>query len=118
MIPMTERVTQAEAFAAWLRETLAARNVTQSDLARRMGVARAHVSRWAGGTVRPEPASCRDMAKALGIDPLDVMAAAGWVAEIDDTRQQVIELVRYLPEDKIADALQFLRFLTQDRRGE
>lgn len=64
-------------FGAWLKRQMVRREWNQTDLAERVGVSDASVSRWLADRVVPDPASCDAIAAALLIGVDDVLSAAG-----------------------------------------
>jgi len=62
-----------------LNECLAARRINQSQLARRFGLSRAHVSRLVRGTVHPSLGLALRFAKYFGrpLDSIFVLAVSG-----------------------------------------
>lgn len=58
-----------EQFAAKLRQTLAKRGMKQNELARRMGLTKHAVSRWALGFCMPRKAHMLEIADILDVSP-------------------------------------------------
>lgn len=65
-------------FGIWLVNQIERRDWNLSDLARKIGVVPNTVSRWVGGVRNPSYQKCLDIAKALEIDPVDVLIRAGY----------------------------------------
>ena len=79
---MTDRASRPRegrntAFGEWLREQMAAREMTQAELAELVGVTPAAVSWWATGRTAPTRASLERVAHALGYRNADALRAAG-----------------------------------------
>lgn len=73
---MTE-VTIAEL----LSEHIERRRITPAALAKSLHVSASSVSRWASGKMRPDPESCRAIARFFHISEADVLRAAGHLVE-------------------------------------
>ena len=106
---------QAQAFGEWFGPKVKALGLSYSLVAGKMNVHRNALYPWSKGMTLPDPASCKRIALAMGLDPMEVLAAAGWVEdESGNDRQQLLSLVRYLPEEQLANALSYLRFLLKN----
>jgi ribosome-binding protein aMBF1 (putative translation factor) len=103
--------TTVSRFGSWLVAELEQRGMSQSGLSSRLSTSRNTVYRWIKGDITPDPESCRKLGRVLGIDPMEVLAQAGHVGIIDDARQQLIELVRSLPDERLNDARLYLHYL-------
>lgn len=66
---------------------------SQEELARDAGVAQPSISKWETGQRLPDRKSITGYARALGVDPLDLM---GWVA---DAAQEELRVSRSETED-------------------
>lgn len=64
-------------FAQWLARQIIRRDWTQADLADRLKGSAGAVSMWLGGKRIPDSASCLRLADVFGMDPDDVLLAAG-----------------------------------------
>ena len=80
-----------DTFPDWLRHQLNRRGWSQAEFARQLGVKPGVVSHWFKGR-RPSPASCDKIADVLGMQPSDVLRAAGHLFELPveewDARQR------------------------------
>ena len=75
-----------ETFAEWLEKQMNRLGWNQSEMARRAGVERATINRALNQTRRPEPRTCRGIARALAVDEDDVLSRAGHRSKAaDDT---------------------------------
>lgn len=87
-------------FGRWLSEYLVASRMTGGELAERIGVSHATISRWKNGVQQPEPRLMRRLAQVTGVSELELLRLAGYTREqADDTRlppekERVIELLR------------------------
>lgn len=81
---------EARRFAAWLRDELAARDMTMTDLARRMDVTSELVSNWTRGHRRPGWESCVEIANGLDL-PVEVVPVAARDREADPEDTQADE---------------------------
>jgi transcriptional regulator with XRE-family HTH domain len=64
-------------FANWFKGKLASLELTQADIARRLGVSTGTVSNWATARRLPDPHSCDLIADVLGVDLDLVLWQAG-----------------------------------------
>lgn len=103
-------------FGTWLREELQRRRWSGAELGRVMGVGRNTVNRWVHDEVTPDPASCVALAGALSLEITEVFAAAGYLPR-SGGRDDLLALVRLLPDERIEDARLFLRFLLAQGTG-
>lgn len=104
-------------FGTWLREELQRRRWSGAELGRVMGVGRNTVNRWVHDEVTPDPASCVALAEALSLDVIEVLSAAGYLPS-GEGREDLLALVRMLPDERLDDARLFLRFLLAQRPHE
>lgn len=74
---MTRKTHRPASFGAWLEAQLLRREWNQSDLARRVGVRPAVVSRWIRNERVPSPASADRIADALTLETDEVLTRAG-----------------------------------------
>lgn len=65
--------------AELLSGALQKRGIRQTDLAKEMGLKQQAVSKWMTGETRPRPDMVPALAAALGLDQIEVMAAAGYL---------------------------------------
>lgn len=111
-----------EQFGTWLKEVLAQRGRSQSQLARQIGANPSAVSKWVNGKQRPRPEQCARIAEVLGLSTEWVMEAAGhlpggsdyvpdyWLSE-SDIRQEIVQLVHDIPEALLVPLVPMLRGL-------
>lgn len=66
-------------FSEWLQRALDKRQWGPSDLAQRSGVTPGQISRVANGLRGAGPDLCLAIAKGLGLSPLTVFQARGWL---------------------------------------
>ena len=90
-------------FGERLRELMAARGFTQSRLSRHSGIERTVINRMISGKIRPRPEQIAWMAKSLGVDAHELMAAAELptelrelVAQLRDANARIGDLEREL----------------------
>jgi transcriptional regulator with XRE-family HTH domain len=88
------------AFGDWLREELARREMSMSELARRVGVSPGTVSRWVSNERKPDYRSCEVIARAFEYKPEFVLAQAGYQSIDLDREQQLL-----LDRDRVLDRL-------------
>lgn len=75
-----------------LRKILREQGVSQSDLARKLGVIRQQVSAWCNGTKNPDLESRKKIAKALGIPIVKLL-------DTDDTFTELMVKISTLTEE-------------------
>lgn len=84
-------MTEAQAVAATLRAIRAKLNLTQEQLAERLGVSFATVNRWEGGTTVPQKAARETiaaLARDAGVEPVeDAPESAGPAADVTRRRR-------------------------------
>jgi type I restriction enzyme M protein len=84
-------MTNAQAVAATLRAIRAKLNLTQEQLAERLGVSFATVNRWEGGTTMPQKAARETiaaLAREAGVEPVeDAPESAGPAADVTRRRR-------------------------------
>lgn len=51
-------------------------DMSRAELARQVGVAASQITRWEAGLYMPAPSSLRLLARALGVELVDLVAAA------------------------------------------
>lgn len=108
---MARKTHRPATFGAWLESQLIRRDWNYSDLARRVGVRPAVVSRWIRNERTPNPASVDKIADALGRDPDEVLARAGHRpdlvrGELDDIHARLDPFLRQsLDRPDVQDAI-------------
>ena len=109
-----------ETFSDWIETQLNDKGWKPADLARAAGVTDAALSRVLSGSRNPGPDLCRAIARALNEPAEKVFRLAGLLpplpASDDSTLQELLELARNLPPDQRQQALDYIRFLYQNRR--
>lgn len=103
-----------EAFGEWLKQELARRGWSQTELARQVGTSTGTVSDWVRGVRTPTPESCDRIADVLVMDVDDVLTRAGhrppeWKDDAPDVRE-LIALARALTPIHRAEVLSFARW--------
>lgn len=98
---MAERVFRA--WAEFLDELIADRGISQSDIARALGVSPSRVSEWKNGKARPQPENLARMARTLALD-LDVLLAlckypTGTKAASDPDENELLAIYRLVPSE-------------------
>lgn len=71
---------QPTEFGNWLLVQMANAGLTQSELARQTGLAQATISRWIYHPGRPDPDKLNQLARALGVNALELHRRAGHLA--------------------------------------
>lgn len=96
-------MTEQPNFPAILRSVRAALNLTQEQLAERLGVSFATVNRWEGGGNRPQRAAQEAilaLAVEAGVDAMDAAAPAAADAAAQVTRRRATRAVAAAPSTK------------------
>lgn len=115
------RHTVANGFGRRLREVLGARQVTQSELARRVGVSNNTVTNWVHGVHRPDLTHLERVADALSVDPNDLLRDANPVPGRSDEHRRIVAALAALDVDSSVAALareapDLIRILADARR--
>ncbi len=107
-------ISSREKFAEWLFHQLEDRGWSQSELSRRSGIARPHISRIITGERAPGLDFYRKIAWALRIPLCDVLAAAGEIPSAPDHDPDLAfltERLMRLPEARRARAYELIHAL-------
>ena len=104
----------------WLSNELKQQGWSYRELGRRADISNALVSRIMTGDMPPSADFCIKVAQALGESPVLVLVLAGILPpqapDDDSTLQETVELLRNLPPEQRQQALDYIRFLYQNRR--
>jgi transcriptional regulator with XRE-family HTH domain len=107
-------------FGTWLAGMLAERGLSQSKLARDIGVATGTVNRWVNEGRRPNASVMEPIARSLGLSVDEVMLAAG-VLEPESARvgprARLLDLISWLPDQEVAAVLAFAEFRAERARS-
>lgn len=76
---MAKKSEQGGALADWLDRVIANGEANAGELAEKIEVSPATLSRWRRGHVRPSAESCFKIGQVLGEDPMRVLATAGYM---------------------------------------
>jgi transcriptional regulator with XRE-family HTH domain len=105
-------------FAEWLLNEMQRRDLSQSELARRAGLAQATISYVLSGERNPGPEFCLGIAKAMNIPPEVVFQEAGIFppssAETKN-RKEADHLFSQLSDRQQNDVLTMMRALVEER---
>jgi transcriptional regulator with XRE-family HTH domain len=77
-------------FGGWLKAELHVRDMSMSELARRIGTNPGTVSRWMSDERKPDYKSCEAIARILQYQPEAVLAEAGYTPFVE-SRKQALE---------------------------
>jgi transcriptional regulator with XRE-family HTH domain len=66
---------------SFLEGVMRRRRLLPSQLAKKIGVSHASMSRWLSGKDLPSPKSCRKLAEYEGLPPEKVLAIAGYIPQ-------------------------------------
>jgi transcriptional regulator with XRE-family HTH domain len=87
-------------FAEWLRKELAARRLSQRDLARRAGMPRSGVNQILHGKTQPTWQSIVKIAGGLGQDPVPLLRSEGMLPDLgpeSTDEEEAVRILRALP---------------------
>lgn len=114
-------------FTLWFESELKRRGLTHNEIARQAGLSQTAVSNVIAGSRKPGAAFCVKVAAAFELPPVNLLALAGIlpdstppaasppVASIDiPLLQEIIDIAAQLPPAKREQALNFLKFLSQE----
>ncbi|GIW08778.1 MAG: hypothetical protein KatS3mg060_3583 [Dehalococcoidia bacterium] len=99
----------AEPFARWLREQIAAAGISQREASRRAGLSDSAVSEYLSGRRRPLPEACRKLARAFGVSEDAVLTIAGHRSLPVDTNTEFFQLLRQQPPELISEIERWVR---------
>ena len=110
----------SDEFKAWLSEKMEKRGWSHNELARQAQVSQAAVSSVLSGYRNAGADFCIKIAQALGESPEKVLRLAGILPPLspsdDSALQELMELARTLPSDQRQQVLDYIRFLSQQRK--
>lgn len=109
------------AFSRWLSRELINRDMSQSELAQKVGASPAAVNHWVRGRRVPDPPLCYAIADAFNLSPTAVMVRAGHpVDEPSDAdaeeEERVIAMWRRLSGEGRRDVMRFLEWRRDEER--
>jgi transcriptional regulator with XRE-family HTH domain len=78
--------TEQTPLASFLRELMRRRKLLPSQLAAELGISHATVSRWLSGQDLPSVRSCQKLSKYSGVPITNVLAAAGYLPMVAETK--------------------------------
>lgn len=82
MSPISPEVDQRLEFGRWLQRAYEQRGfASQGAFAEAAGASSGQMSKWISGKNPPSAKSMRLMARALGVEPLEIYVRAGWLTE-------------------------------------
>ena len=105
-------------FADWLIDQLNRREWSKADLARRSHVDNGIISRIISRERKATPETLVSIAKGLNISPEEVFRAAGLLPpqpEVDALTRYAEWLLAQMPEEKRQQAINYIRFLAEDK---
>ena len=104
-------------FANWLRDEMAARHWSQSELARRSGLSQSMISLMALGRNQPGVETLQCLSRAFGIRREDIFRGAGWLDPLPDQDDPALGELQYLiprlSRPARAKVLDYARFVDQ-----
>ena len=88
-------------FAQWLVAELERKDMSQTELAEKVGCSKQAISDWIAGRAGPSPRSISQIARVLGTDSVEVYRALGRVkprsSKLEAEAQEAADLVGLLP---------------------
>lgn len=115
------RMENRDEFALWLRQEMARREWRPADLARKSGLSTGFLSKLLKGERRAGIDACRMIARALGMQDIEVLRHAGLAEPEPSTdspmiRQLIFEFSQLEPDEQ-EQILKILRALNAMHRG-
>ena len=98
-----------------LRDLIAERGVSQTELAAALGISNGTLSDWLSGRYYPRMKYIEAMAKYFNVDPSVLVNENKTPSSADD---EALALFMALPDEVKGQALDYLRFLVRKREGE
>jgi transcriptional regulator with XRE-family HTH domain len=108
---------KSNSLSSWLAKQLEDRGWSARELARRAGVSHTAIVRAVNGQTRPKAEVCISIAEALSEDPISILRTAGFLHRLPPQvrqEQELQDLIRALPPDRVDAALSMLRGLSSD----
>jgi len=97
--------TEQASLGSFLKELMRRRRLLPSQLASELGISHATVSRWLSGQDLPSVRSCQKLAKYSGVPLTKVLAAAGYLPMVAETKAAEWPEFRDYAQQKYPDAL-------------
>jgi transcriptional regulator with XRE-family HTH domain len=92
-------------FVSFLKELMRRRRLLPSQLAAELGISHATVSRWFSGQDLPSVRSCQKLAKYSGASFTNILAAAGYLPIVPETKAAEWPEFREYAKQKYPDVL-------------
>lgn len=115
-------------FPQWFRDALAERGMKPAEFARISGIPHSTISTWLSGGRKPNAASVRKVARALGLDEDAALVAAGHKSpdrfrDPDSPAAKLIALVERVDWDRHPDVFRGLQaqlreYVESDRKAK
>jgi len=113
----------SELFASTVKNALQGKGISYRKFGRLIGVSHSYISQVLTGKLAPSASFIVKTSSVIGIPPDNLLRIAGVIPEnamlpniLDkETAKEVIELFSNLPPEKRAEALRYLRFLSQSQ---
>lgn len=109
-------------FGSWLESQLVRREMSQSDLARKLETSTSTVSNWVNGQRIPSPESCDKLADVFGVSVDEVLGVAGHrprgLDEWDPDIKEVAGLMQRMPESFRAEIVEFAQWRYERSRSK
>lgn len=105
-------------FSEWLNNELIRNDMSQADLAKKSKLTTGAVSNYINQIREPSPEALNAIAIAFGKSPEEVFRIAGLLPEKppkDTLTEEAEYLLSQMPETKRLQAINFIRFLAQDK---
>lgn len=97
-----------------LRDLIAERGISQTELAAALGISNGTLSDWLSGRYYPRMRYIEAMAKYFNVDPSVLVNEKKTPSSVDD---EALSLFMALPDNMKGQALDYLRFLVRKREG-
>ena len=97
--------TEQESLVSFLKELMRRRRLLPSQLAAKLGISHATVSRWLSGQDLPSVRSCQKLAKYSGVPLTTVLSAVGYLHMVAETQSAEWPEFREYAQQKYPDEL-------------
>lgn len=107
-----------------IKELRERKGITQAELAKVMNLSPSTIGMYEQGRRKPDFETATHFARFFGVSLEEVagvhvtLCADTAREKASDERRELLRLAEAMPEDKIAEAVSYLRYLSQETRAE
>ena len=94
-----------------IKDLIKAKGITQTALARHLGISNGTLSDWISGRYRPKPKNIKAIAEYFGVTPMEISLKKD-PRPIDDRLKSLFDS---LSDDKKEQAIDYMRYLLSQR---